>query len=1266
MATAGELIYKVGLDASAFETGLGQAERRGLQTGQRIGTQVSSAINQKIKGTEFDLSSPLNRGIRSAESVARAGAGKIAGAFNSVFQGIGQGIGQSIIGAVNNAVSSSISRIGEVSGAILKIGSDAENLRIAFRTIIGDAGRADKLLADLRKFSAATPYTGQEVTGAAQTLLTVVRPEDMIRTLTRLGDVASGVRKPISEIASIYQQVLSKGKLEGEELLQLAERGIPIQEAVAEVLKVQKEQVADLGSKGKITGDVLIKAFDVLADKGGKFNGIMQQQSQTLSGLASTFVDKLQLGATQVFDKLNPALKQMLNSFDQAVSKAAEQSGMMEIVARISKNIETFFKSHQDLVNKIVLATAQWIEKGLLLAVKKSEELYDWLRKNPKAIKDTLDVLETVVKISTIILDINNQILYVFWEIGKAIAPIVVELDKWVDNLLKGVDVAKEFLGIIGQAPSNSGGGSYSDNSFVNGGRYDVRNPNGSRATSYSTSTIHHNMSGKYHTHGGQRHSSRGVAKDFTLFQNGKSNVPVPSPVSGTVVHAGLKGGYGNAVIIKTPDGHEVVLGHFAENLVKQGQQVSRGQSLGIQGSTGVSQGVHTHIEAPEAILKAYYESLNSGNWGNASNLASGLVRGKGGQSASSGLWSKKNIGVASLDANLAGFLQAIAAGESSGGTDTSTSSAGARGIYQFIPSTRAMIKKQSGYDAWSKDPNEQAQAAIALIKSVASGEAYRAILQGDYSKAAKLLNKQWTSLEGGAEESRIWKNQSITSYLPTSGSSSGSSQGKNRSNEPKSVEQSLKDAELAAKNINAPTESQVKKDAEKRKREVEERRKRLFDAQQDVLTSDIALLGAISGSSNDRSKQAEAQIKQIELELKRQLSDLDQNKTNYNPSQFQKLRSNAQKAAQAKIKGIREDLAKSLAEELQQRQETQYQQWDERRQAEEEQQRLDQEAAAEFDRKYQDFKQRINQAKAEAVQKQNDQIFADISRGKDFRQAVYRGIDNNFAAKQTTWQSDIELAQAKAGLIADPDKQNAANRALGRQQIGLELQSQLQSIEQMGRSGQYTADQLARMRDNAKGLAETKIEALNKQFQDLGGTIQGVLGQGLGTVITDLLTGTKSLGESVSDVFTNIAAQLAQMAATRFISGIFGGGVLGFAEGSSGGGKHFKSIADAVNYEKARGGGGKPILAVLNDREAVLNADQVRALNSINSVKGYAEGSMRGFTPVAAGSNINLDMGTWQVSGVSEDKAAQLKDMIKASVYGILHHEKRPNGLLR
>ncbi|MGL5720601.1 MAG: peptidoglycan DD-metalloendopeptidase family protein, partial [Alphaproteobacteria bacterium] len=123
---------------------------------------------------------------------------------------------------------------------------------------------------------------------------------------------------------------------------------------------------------------------------------------------------------------------------------------------------------------------------------------------------------------------------------------------------------------------------------------------------------------------------------------------------------------------------------------------------------------------------------------------------------------------------NLKRYLDRIAAGESSGGTNLGPNYLGAYGKYQFIPTTRATILRVYGYDAW--DPKQWDQAALALIKDYGGQGLLDQIAAGNFNYADRVLGRnQFTSLPGGAEQNPIWNNSAnLAKYGPVKSGEGG------------------------------------------------------------------------------------------------------------------------------------------------------------------------------------------------------------------------------------------------------------------------------------------------------------------------------------------------------------------------------------------------------------------------------------------------------------------------------------------------------------
>lgn len=224
---------------------------------------------------------------------------------SSNMKSVGDGM-QSIGNKMSLAITAPILGIGV---AALKAAADQEQLKIAFTTMLGSGEKAQKMLDDLARFSAETPFEMPQVQAAAKQLLAFgISAEDIEPTLRQLGDVAAGVGAPIGDLAYLFGTASASGRIMTADINQFATRGIPIIDALAEVLGVASSEVRDMAAEGLITSDHMKQAFAVMTAEGSKFGGMMAAQSASLLGMWSTLKDNLTITLQQVGTELIKAL----------------------------------------------------------------------------------------------------------------------------------------------------------------------------------------------------------------------------------------------------------------------------------------------------------------------------------------------------------------------------------------------------------------------------------------------------------------------------------------------------------------------------------------------------------------------------------------------------------------------------------------------------------------------------------------------------------------------------------------------------------------------------------------------------------------------------------------------------------------------------------------------------------------------------------------------------------------------------------------------
>lgn len=232
----------------------------------------------------------------------------------------------------------------------LLIGSNAEMEQhtTSLEVMLGSASKASAMIEKMRDFAAKTPLTLEQVISGGSLLMSYgVDESNLIDTMTKLGDLASGNAEKMDRITLAYGQMLAKGKVTGEELRQMAEAGVPLQTALAESIGVTGEEFSKMVSKGEVGIDALNKAITELTTGNGKFAGMMEKQSQTMRGMLSTMQDNI----SEFFRKMGEGTFGEVKSVLQEASDLLaewEEDGTLDRWAQgvgvMLKNLITFLK----------------------------------------------------------------------------------------------------------------------------------------------------------------------------------------------------------------------------------------------------------------------------------------------------------------------------------------------------------------------------------------------------------------------------------------------------------------------------------------------------------------------------------------------------------------------------------------------------------------------------------------------------------------------------------------------------------------------------------------------------------------------------------------------------------------------------------------------------------------------------------------------------------------------------------------------------------
>jgi tape measure domain-containing protein len=364
--TAGrELGERLGREASAgLSRQLGQGLVRQMQ---RIGAQSALLKRASLPLTDFIA------GFRSSEAAASAFTGRL-GTLGGVaartavpLKRLGSGlrevggyagglaarIGDLGANALPRLGSAAVSAAGSLarlvalvgagalagftalSGYALKTASDLQQANVAFETLLGSQSAANGFIDQLRTFAKQTPFALPGLTVAAQQLLGFgFAADQVLPILQSAGDAAAGLGRGQAGVDSFVRalgQIQAKGRVQGDELLQLSELGVNGLQILADTAGVTTIEMSKLIEKGLVPADFAVKALVSGVENGTKntkaFGGLMAKQAQTLAGVFSNLKDALTIGLADGLAPALPAITAAIKTLQPSITSFATSFG---------------------------------------------------------------------------------------------------------------------------------------------------------------------------------------------------------------------------------------------------------------------------------------------------------------------------------------------------------------------------------------------------------------------------------------------------------------------------------------------------------------------------------------------------------------------------------------------------------------------------------------------------------------------------------------------------------------------------------------------------------------------------------------------------------------------------------------------------------------------------------------------------------------------------------------------------------------------------
>jgi tape measure domain-containing protein len=221
----------------------------------------------------------------------------------------------------------------DVGKKVVETGSEFQTLGVRLENLLGSTQKATEAFDMIKRLAITTPF---EVTALTESFvkLTAFGMQPTEAQMRALSDVASnlgGGTETLSRVTLALGQAWTKTKLEGQEILQLAEAGVPVWDALATATGRSVPELQKMSEAGLLGRDVISKLIDEL----GRMNaGASDKLMNTYAGAVSNAKDALaeffdMVSRSGVLDFLTAKVQELLAEFDRL-----KQSGELQVKAK--------------------------------------------------------------------------------------------------------------------------------------------------------------------------------------------------------------------------------------------------------------------------------------------------------------------------------------------------------------------------------------------------------------------------------------------------------------------------------------------------------------------------------------------------------------------------------------------------------------------------------------------------------------------------------------------------------------------------------------------------------------------------------------------------------------------------------------------------------------------------------------------------------------------------------------------------------------------
>lgn len=305
-------LQAAGLNTNFTASDLRAAKAAAIQTKAEASAAAARELARqraaRAAKAELDLANARERSANAARRHMTATL-NMNGAMNSQLSIVGQ-LRNEFLGLYSIYAAQNFLR------AVVDIGGELENQKIAMASILQDEGKATTIFNQIKKQAVASPFGVMDLNQYAKQLSAYSIPyNELYDTMKRLADISAGVGVDMGRIILAFGQIKAAKFLKGTELRQLTEANIPMVDKLAERFSklegriVSAGEVLDMISKKKVTFEDVKDVLWELTDDGGMFHNMQEVLSESVKSKWKNLADAIDIMLGDIAESMGSTLK---------------------------------------------------------------------------------------------------------------------------------------------------------------------------------------------------------------------------------------------------------------------------------------------------------------------------------------------------------------------------------------------------------------------------------------------------------------------------------------------------------------------------------------------------------------------------------------------------------------------------------------------------------------------------------------------------------------------------------------------------------------------------------------------------------------------------------------------------------------------------------------------------------------------------------------------------------------------------------------------